>query len=493
MRKGVIALISVVVLAGAATAGVPMVEQHAAAGIKSEIERAGTAKVDAVSVGLLARRVTLTNLESRTAAAELNIGRWEASGLSWPIGELLAGQTPLAGFRWGDPLKADRVELEKVAMADRATGARWTLDALLIEGLDLARYDAAYDGTYQFAVLTARAMGALAVRRLEQRNARITLPETGETVGLASVVMDGYERALIAALAIGGMDVASGEGQPAQFSVAETKATKIDFRRVIAAMSSANWFPGAPSGRVHVETAKSTGFDGELFKRYGISLGEVGFQTAHVRDKASRTRTHIEGFVLAPPLRGLEGLSLRMALQSMGLKEVKADFDCYGTEDQGKGELTLDRCALVSPGLGEIELSAQIVNADATFWKALDDSDLLALQDSTAALGAARLVLTDKSLLERSLRAIATMTGQPAATLRVSWAREVRRYQPAGVLISQSMTQLLDTIARFVEQGGTLVVEAKPEPPVGFDKLDYLLNPGADLVSTLGLKATLLK
>ena len=93
----------------------------------------------------------------------------------------------------------------------------------------------------------------------------------------------------------------------------------------------------------------------------------------------SRTRTRIEGFVLAPPLRGLEGLSMRMALQSMGLKDVKADFDCYGTEDQGKGELTLDRCALVSPGLGEIELSARIVNADAIFWNALDEGDLLAL------------------------------------------------------------------------------------------------------------------
>ena len=115
------------------------------------------------------------------------------------------------------------------------------------------------------------------------------------------------------------------------------------------------------------------------------------------------------------------------------------------------------------------------------------------MQDSTAALGSARLVLADKSLLERSLRAFATMTGQPVATLRANWAREVRRYQPSGVLISQSMTQLLDTIARFVEQGGTLVVEAKPDPPVGFDRLDYLLNPGADLVSVLGLKATLLK
>ncbi len=493
MRKSVIASIAVVILAGAVVAAVPLIERHAEAGIKSEIELGGTARVDEVKVGLFTRRITLLNLKSRSAVEELNVGRWEASGLAWPIAELLAGRTPLAGFRWGDPLRADRLELENVQIADRATGGRWEMEALVIDGIDLARHDAAYDGRFAFTVLTARTMGALSVRRLEQRNARLALPGTGETVTLGSVVLEGYERGRIAALSMAGLNLAAAEGQPAQLSVAETKAAKVDFSRLITAMSSDTWFPGAPSGRVHVETAKATGFGGELLKRYGISLGAATFQTALVRDKVSRTRTSVEGFVMAPPLRGLEGLSLRMALQSMGLKDVKADFECYGTEDQGKGELTLDRCALVSPGLGEIELSARIVSADAHFWNALDEGDLMALQDSTAALGSARLVLTDKSLLERGLRAFATMTGQPVATLRASWAREVRRYQPSGVLISQSMTQLLETVARFVEQGGTLVVEAKPDPPVGVDKLDYLLNPGADLVSTLGLKATLLK
>ena len=86
-------------------------------------------------------------------------------------------------------------------------------------------------------------------------------------------------------------------------------------------------------------------------------------------------------------------------------------------------------------------------------------------------------MLADKSLLERSLRAFGTMTGQPVATLRANWAREVRRFQPSGVLITQSMTKLLDTVARFVEQGGTLVVEAKPDPPVGFDRMEYLPIP----------------
>jgi hypothetical protein len=75
VRKSVIALVAVVVLAGAAAAAVPVIERHAAASIKSEIERGGTARVDEVSVGLLARRVTLLNLKSKGAAEELNVGR----------------------------------------------------------------------------------------------------------------------------------------------------------------------------------------------------------------------------------------------------------------------------------------------------------------------------------------------------------------------------------------------------------------------------------
>ena len=101
--------------------------------------------------------------------------------------------------------------------------------------------------------------------------------------------------------------------------------------------------------------------------------------------------------------------------------------------------------------------------------------------------------MADKSLLDRGLKALSTVTGQPASVTRSNLARDIRRYQPSGILISQSLTQLLDTVARFVELGGTLTVDATPEPPVGFDRFDYLTSPGADLVSVLGLKATISK
>jgi hypothetical protein len=174
----------------------------------------------------------------------------------------------------------------------------------------------------------------------------------------------------------------------------------------------------------------------------------------------------------------------------MGLKEVKLDLDCAGTDDRAKGELTLDRCALVGPDLGAIDLTARIVDVDPPFWRAIDDGDLLALNESHAGLGEMKLVLADKSLLERSLKALSAVTGKPVSETRSNLASEIRRYQPAGILISEDMTKLLDTIGRFVERGGTLTLDAKPDPPIDIARFQPLTKPGADLVRLLGLSAT---
>lgn len=490
MRKSVVAVAAVLVLAVAAVAAVPVLERYAAAQVRIGIERDGATKVGDVEVGFFDRRITLQNLKS-TGPSELSVSRWEASGLAWPLSELLRGRTPLSGFRWGDPLQAEHVELQDLRLVDRAAGSRWSMEKLAIDGVDLARFDAKYDGQYRFQVLVARAMAALGMRRVEERNVIFSVPGTGDTIGIGSVVVGGYERGRIASLAMVGVEATEREGQAPLYRVADVKAGGIDLRRMIAAMSSDAWYPGAPVGRIHLESASASGFGGETLKRYGISLGGINLATVREGDDRIHSTLKVKGFVLAPPLRGLEGLQMRLALQSMGLKEVKADFDCASSIDRAKGEASLDSCALVGPGLGQIDLSGRVVGANWAFWHALDDGDWLGLQDSPAALGSAQLVLTDKSLLERSLKALATVTGQPVAVTRANLARDIRRYQPSGVLISQSMTQLLDTVARFIEQGGTLTVNAKPEPPVGFDKFDYLTSPGADLVNVLGLSATL--
>jgi hypothetical protein len=86
---------------------------------------------------------------------------------------------------------------------------------------------------------------------------------------------------------------------------------------------------------------------------------------------------------------------------------------------------------------------------------------------------------------------VATTTGQPLAAVRAGFAGEVRHFQPPGVLITEDLTKLLDTVASFIETGGTLTIEAKPETPIGLDRLEYFRRPGPDLVNMLGLGATL--
>ena len=58
-------------------------------------------------------------------------------------------------------------------------------------------------------------------------------------------------------------------------------------------------------------------------------------------------------------------------------------------------------------------------------------------------------------------------------------------------LFTRCTPRELRTIARFIETGGTLTLEAKPDPPIGVDKLARFRRPGPDLVDMLGLSATL--
>lgn len=490
MNKGVIAGAVAIALVATGAMAVPVVERYAAGRIKTEIERDGASTVGGVEVGLLKRSITLTDLKS-SREADVSIGHWQASGLGWPLAELMQGRTPLAGFKWGDPLQADRLELRTLSIGNREAGGTWKMESLVLEGIDLARFDATDVGPYGPLVLVARALGALQVRRLEQRGMFFVMPGSGDTFSVATIVVERYEGGRMASIVAGDIEATAREGRTPLLKVADIAIKGLDIGRSIEAFSSADWYPGLSIGQVRVERGTATGFSGDTMARYGVSLGSIVVETIRESDTVSRSRARIDGFALAPPLRSMEGLRLRLALQAMGLREVKLGFDCTGVEDRARGEVTVDRCALSGPNLAEINFTGRIVGADEAFWQAIDDGDLAALYDSKAVLDSAKLVLADASLLERGLKALSATTGQPVPTTRANLARDIRRFQPAGVLITPTLTQLLDTVARFVEQGGTLTLDARPEPPLAIDRVDYLMSPGADLVEALGLKATL--
>lgn len=492
MKKVLAVVASLLVVLGAGAAlSVPYLERHAAAQLKEAIEHDGVASVDAVEVGLLDRSVELRNLRNKQVAG-IAASKWSASGIAWPLADLLRGRLPLDGWRLGDPLRADSVEAHDVTLTDDS-GNGWKFGHLLLKGVELERYDADLGTSpFRFAILGARALQALSIRRLEERDVSFR-DLSGGGFAMDSIVLDDVERGRIGAIAVRNFQVAGVRPEKPEFSVADIKAEGLDFQRILGAMSDAGWYFGAPLGRLGLGKLDVSGFGGELLARYGITVGRVSSEFKQVSDKVVHGSSHIEGFVLAPPLRGLESLQLRLALTAMGLKDVRLGFDCSGVEDRAKGEIKIERCALTGRDLGEIDFAASLIDIDEPFWLAMDSGDYGLAQASKAALGGARLVLADRSLLDRSIKAYAATAGQPASRVRSELAQEVRRFQPAGVLITEDLNRLLDTVARFVEQGGTLTFEARPDPPFGLDRLGYLLSPGPDLVTMLGITAKLSK
>ena len=420
---------------------------------------------------------------------DVSIGRWEASGLSWPLGELLRGRSPLLGLRLGDPLQARHLELADLRIVD--DGATWTIGSLIVDGFDLARYDTTGVGPLQFGPLAARIARALSVAKFEQKQTVYSAVGQGDRTAVADFTVENFDHGRIGVIALAGLETTPKAASAPVLRMSELKVAGLDLTRPLTALSSPSWRPGMPIGRISVDNASASGFGGEGLARYGISLGSITTETTHEGKKVSRSRTRIDGFVLAPPLTGLEGIQVRVALQMMGLKEVRLGFDCAGMEDRTKAELSIDRCMLAGPDLAEINFAGKLVHADDAFWKAIDEGDSLALARSKAALGAARLVIADKGLLERSLKAYSMSSGRTVPEMRALVAREVRQFQPSGVLITEELTKLLDTVARFVETGGTLTLDARPDPPVGLDKVSYFRIPGPDWVSLLGLSATL--
>ena len=493
MRKIVIALVVVcVLLGGAAVAGVPLAEHYFADSMKQQIDQDGTFSVGAVDVGLLDRRVTIRDIRPKLGVG-LSATRWQASGLSWPLAEILRGHTPFYGIRLGDPLRADTVEADGVELGT-GIGQSWRFGKVVGAEVDLRRFDGDVPpGPTQQTVLLARLFGALSIGHLEERDAVYTDPFTKSTIGFLSFVMERYDRGRVGSFALASFEATPTSATEPAFRVGSLKGDGLDFGRIVKTMSQPAWRPGQPVGRIDIDKANATGFGGELLARYGVSLGSIDVEVKHEGSDVIRSTSRIDGFVMDPPSRGVEGLRARMMLAAMGLKDLRLALQCSGSEDRAKGELVIDRCALSGPDLGELAFTLKMINADAAFWRALDDGNALKIYTSKVAFAAATLSLADKGLLDRGLKALATATGRAPATARVGMAGDIRRFQPPNVLITEDLTRLLDTVARFVEKGGTLTLDARPDPPLGLKALGALARPGPDLVDVLGLTATVTK
>ena len=220
MRKSVIALAAVVVLAGAAVAAVPVIERHAAAQHqeRDRARRHGQGRRGERRPVRPAHHASEPEVQGRRGGAQ----RRPLAGVGAGLADRRAAGRPHAAWRASAGAIRCRPTASSsrtCAMADKRRRRPMEHGRAADRGLrPRALRSRPTTGMFRFAVLTARAMGALTMRRLEQRNTRITLPGTGETVGLASVVLEGYERGRVAALAMAGIDAAAARrtGRPVQ-------------------------------------------------------------------------------------------------------------------------------------------------------------------------------------------------------------------------------------------------------------------------------------
>ena len=488
MRKTLVVVLAVAVVGLLGAAALPLAERYAAGQIKAALEQDGQTSVGAVEVGLLSRRVSLTDVRSQ-AFGGLTARRWEVRGLPESLGDLLEGRTPLSDFKLGDPLRADHLELADARFTD-ADGSSWSVGSLSIDGLDLAPYDPNAAGPYRLEILAARIARALRLQHIEAANISYGLAGTGDSLSMRRVAIDRFDRGRLGALAIVGSEAVPRNTPDAAFKIDDMRAKDVDLKRVVAQLGERSWQPGRPLGRIAVSSASATGFGGTLLSHNGVSLEGISLETTHEAVDSSRSRLRIDDLILRPA-DGLEGARLRLILQAMGLSELKLGFDCAGVERRGKGELGIDRCALAMTDLGEVSLTANFIGADETFWRGIDDGDAILLSRSAIALASARVTVVDKGMIDRSIRALAAGSGQSSQLARANLARDIRTYQPPDILITEDLTKLLDTVARFIEQGGTLALEARPDPPLGLAAARGLSITAPDLVSLLGLSATL--
>jgi hypothetical protein len=489
VRRSAVAVAAAIVVIALGAASVPLAETYVAGRIKAEIERNGAATVDRVEVGLFDRHVTLVDIRSQEVG-DFSARRLETSGLSGSFGDFLQGRTPLSDFRLGDPLRAEHLQLVDARLADRSDDGAWSVASLTVDGLDLAHYDPQAAGPQRIPVLVARIAGALSLHHAEIGTLIRTLPVTGTTVGFGDLKIDRFAHGKIGALEAAHLEVTPKTGSETAFRVDRIEAKDVDFDKVLNRLSAASWSPGAPAGRIEMSALKAQGFGGTALATYGVSLDAVAMETTHDSVDSSRSRLRVDGLVLRPAAT-LEGAKLRVLLQALGLKDLRLGFDCASTQRRSKGELAIDRCLLTAADLGDLSLVADFVDVDERFWRAIDTGDFRLASRSSIALGSARLSETDKGGLDRAMRALAATTGQSPFQARAKLAQQIRSYQPPDVLITDDLTKLLDTVAQFVEKGGTLAFDLKPDPPLGFAAALRLRTPGPDLVNILGLSATL--
>lgn len=484
MKKIVVAAIVIVCLAGLGMVSVTFLEKQAAHRIKEAIERSGSHTVGSVDVSLLARRVTLHDIRNKNAQ-DFAFGRVQISGLAWPLDELLSGRPLFAGYRLGDPIRADRIQIDD-ARFSTAVSQR-TIKSLTIDAFNLDRYDVPAQAlskdadAFPNAALYTSLLAALSIEKLQMTQLTESIKDLGE-IDTKQILMERIDHGRVGTFTAFNMKLATDSGE--DFNVAEVKLANLTFLRLLKNLSSPPSGQLKLAGQVDVESTILTGFGGNFLSRYGMSLDSIGITSIEQGPGESRNQFRVDGLVFTLPAEANDMGAMAKLMQRAGLKELKIGLDCRFSSSRPRAFLAFERCSLAGPAIGEVDFTAKIVEVDEHFWKGIDENIFLPFYLSAISVDSARLNITDKGIVDLSLKALSLS--------RSVAAREIRRFQPPGILISQDMTALLDTVAGFVESSSRiLTIDAKPTSPIGLKSFGRMLNRSTDIVSRLGLSASL--
>src|SRR5262245_58864205 len=117
-----------------------------------------------------------------------------------------------------------------------------------------------------------------------------TAPLTGDATSIDTLQIERFEHGGIGSVMLANFEVTPRNSKGPAFKMADLKATNLDLRRPFAAIAKPTWWPGAPLGRINVDTASASGFGGEALGRYGISLDSITTETNHEGKGISHTR-----------------------------------------------------------------------------------------------------------------------------------------------------------------------------------------------------------
>lgn len=482
MRRSLVAVIVISGLAGLGAVSVPFLEDQSALRIKETVDRSGSHTVGSVDVSLLARRVTFHDMRNRNAP-DFAIGRMQVSGLAWPLGDLLSGRLPYADYRPGDPLRADRIQIDDARFStaiEQTTIKSMTIDAVDLGGYDGAVHELSKDpDVMQNAALQARLLAGLSMGKVQMTQFTHSVKNLHD-VRSDRISMDRVDHGRVGSFTASNMTFVTPGNEGVD--VAEFKVTDLDFRRLLKNTSSPSLGLFGPVGHADVGSMYLAGFGGKFLSRYGLALDGIGFTSTEEGPGESRNQFRVDGLVFTLPREANDMGPMAKLMQQAGLKELKIGLDCRFSSSRPKAILSFERCALAGPAIGEVDFTASLVEVDKAFWKAFDEYEPAFMNGSGISVDSARLRVMDRGIVDFSLKAMSIS--------RSDAAREIRRFQPPSVLISQDMTALLDTVAGFVEKGGVLTIDANPDSPIALNASRRLFTRGADLMSMLGLSAS---